>query len=70
VALTRAVLGLEPVISLDTLFYRRESERGWHFKPDEPGCTADTAAGGIPFIRELYERTGSEEKSVRRTVDF
>jgi hypothetical protein len=31
----------------------------------EPGCTPDTAAGGISFIRELYERQGSQEKSVR-----
>ena len=31
----------------------------------EPGCTPDTAAGGISLIRELYERQGSQEKSVR-----
>ena len=30
----------------------------------EPGCTPDTAAGGISFIRELYERQDSQEKSV------
>ena len=34
------------------------------FFQEEPGCTADTAAGGIRFVRELYERTGSQEKSV------
>jgi hypothetical protein len=39
--------------------------QGWMFYPEEEGCTEDTAAGGIKFIRELYEREGSSEKSVR-----
>jgi len=42
--------------------------QGWKFNPDEEGCTEDTAAGGITFIRELYEREGSAEKSVRLFV--
>lgn len=36
----------------------------------EPGCTADTATGGISFIRELYERQGSQEKSVWYPASF
>lgn len=38
--------------------------QGWQFKPDEPGCTADTV-NGFTFIRQLYEKVGSKEKSVR-----
>jgi glutathionyl-hydroquinone reductase len=65
-ALTRALLGLDDVISMDVLFYRRDAEKGWVFNPGEPGCTADTAAGGIGGIRELYAREGSSEKSVSK----
>lgn len=62
--LARALLGMQDSISTDVLYYRRDPDRGWQFKPDEPGCTADSAAGGIAFIRELYEREESQEKSV------
>ena len=55
---------MQDSISMDVLFYQRDPERGWQFKPDEPGCTADTAAGGLQFIRELYERQDSKGKSV------
>ena len=41
------------------------SPQGWKFNQEEEGCTEDTAAGGIKFIRDLYEREGSAEKSVR-----
>jgi hypothetical protein len=34
VALTRAVLGLEDAITMDVLFYRRDPDRGWQFKPE------------------------------------
>eukprot|EP00271_Cylindrocystis_brebissonii_P008494 TRINITY_DN22864_c0_g1_i1.p1 TRINITY_DN22864_c0_g1~~TRINITY_DN22864_c0_g1_i1.p1 ORF type:complete len:664 (+),score=79.26 TRINITY_DN22864_c0_g1_i1:103-2094(+) len=64
VALTRSVLGLEETISLDVVSYRRDPQRGWQFKPEIPGCTADTVNGGIGFIGELYQRMGSPEKSV------
>ncbi|GAQ81656.1 hypothetical protein KFL_000860280 [Klebsormidium nitens] len=62
--LTRALLGLHDVISMDVLFYRRDPDKGWVFNPGEPGCTPDTVAGGIGGIRELYARAGSAEKSV------
>ena len=55
---------MQDSISMDVLFYQRDPERGWQFKPDQPGCTADTAAGGLRFIQELYERQDSKEKSV------
>lgn len=63
VTLGRALLGLESAVSLDVLFYRRDPERGWQFRPEEPGCTPDTVHGAR-FIREIYEREASKEKSV------
>lgn len=27
------------------MYYRRDPERGWQFKPDEPGCTHETETG-------------------------
>jgi putative glutathione S-transferase len=63
--LGRAMLGLQDVISMDVLRFRRDPDRGWVFDPSEDGCGPDTAAGGITAIRDLYEREGSSEKSVR-----
>ncbi|KAK9859809.1 hypothetical protein WJX84_010324 [Apatococcus fuscideae] len=62
--ITRALLGLQDVVSMDVLFFTRDSERGWQFKTDEPGCNPDTAAGGIKYITELYQRESSQERSV------
>lgn len=62
-ALTRAILGLEDAISMDVAYYRRDPERGWQFRPEEPGCTEDSLFGAR-FVREIYEREGSTEKSV------
>ena len=55
---------MQDCVSMDVLFYQRDPDRGWQFKPEAPGSTPDTAAGGIRFIRELYERQDSQEKSV------
>lgn len=63
VALTRAVKGLEHVVSMDVLYYRRDPERGWQFNPEEPGCTKDSLYGHR-YIQQLYAREGSGEKSV------
>jgi len=63
VALTRAVKGLQDVVSMDVLWYRRDPERGWQFRPDEPGCTEDTVFG-FDYARQVYEREGSTERSV------
>ncbi|MEL6348441.1 MAG: glutathione S-transferase C-terminal domain-containing protein [Myxococcota bacterium] len=61
--LTRAILGLQDVISMDTLYFRRDPDRGWQFRPDIEGFDADSLHG-VRFVRELYERIGSTEKSV------
>lgn len=63
VALTRSLLHLDDVVSMDVLFYRRDPDRGWQFAPDEPGCTPDTVHGHR-YIQQLYERVGSKETSV------
>ena len=34
VAVTRGLKGLEAEISMDTLYYRRDAERGWQFRPE------------------------------------
>eukprot|EP00850_Spirogloea_muscicola_P015292 SM000116S24213 [mRNA] locus=s116:98365:101727:+ [translate_table: standard] len=62
--LTRALLGLQDVISMDVCWFKRDPERGWQFNPDEPGCTPETVNGGKKFVREIYELVGSTEKSV------
>ena len=61
--LARQLKGLHDVVSMDTLYYRRDPERGWQFRPDAEGCTPDTVHGNR-FIVELYERLGSAERSV------
>jgi len=63
VALTRGILGLEDVISVDTLFYRRHAERGWQFRPDVEGFGGDSV-NGVGDVLTLYERLGSSERSV------
>ena len=63
VALTRAVKGLDDDISVDKVFYRRDPDKGWQYRPDQPGFDADRLYGHR-FVRELYEREGSKEKSV------
>ncbi len=62
-ALARSLLGLTDVVSMDVLYWRRDPERGWQFRPDAPGCTPDTLFGSR-YLREIYERVGSREKSV------
>ena len=62
-ALARAVLGLQDAISMDVLYYRRDPDRGWQFRPDAPGCTTDRIHGAT-YLAEIYEAVGSREKSV------
>ena len=62
-ALTRKLKGLDNVVSMDVLYFRRDSERGWQFRPDEPGCTADTLYDH-QYIGEIYARDDSKESSV------
>lgn len=63
---TRALLGMHDTVSVDVLFYQRHPDKGWQFKPEAPGCSPDTVNGGFQFIRQLYEKLDSKEKSVSR----
>ena len=63
VALTRAILGLQDVISMDHVYYRRDPDRGWQFRPDIAGFDRDSLFGA-QFVTEIYERVGSTEKSL------
>jgi len=63
VALARSLKGLTDVVSMDVLFYRRDPDRGWQFRPEEEGCTADTLFGS-KYVQEIYARVESTEKSV------
>ncbi len=63
VALTRAIKGLEDTISVDRVYYRRDPDRGWQYRPDIAGFDADRLFGHR-FVRALYEREGSTERSV------
>ncbi len=63
VALTHGIKGLHDDVSIAWLHFRRHPEQGWQFRPDVDGFGADEVMG-IEFIRELYEREGSAEKSV------
>ncbi|MEM1029075.1 MAG: glutathione S-transferase C-terminal domain-containing protein [Myxococcota bacterium] len=68
VALTRALKGLEDVVTMDVLHYRRDPERGWTFRPEVPGCTEDSVFGAT-FVREIYAREQSTERSVPLLID-
>ena len=63
VALTRSMKGLQDVVSMDVLYYRRDPDRGWQFRPDIDGFGPDRLYG-VNYVRELYERIGSTESSV------
>jgi len=78
--MARAILGLEDVISVDVLFYRRDPDNGWQFLPDESelrqdeldnrGSLLDGKVATIDSINnhkyapEIYKMVGSKEKSV------
>ena len=63
VALTRSIKGLQGLISADKVYFRRDPDHGWMYRPDIEGFDADQLYGHR-FVRELYEREGSAEKSV------
>ncbi|WP_435349056.1 glutathione S-transferase family protein [Haloarchaeobius sp. HRN-SO-5] len=48
----RRLLGLEDVISMDTVDPYRDEE-GWQFTPEKDDCTADTV-NGSDYLREVY----------------
>ncbi|MFB6353579.1 MAG: glutathione S-transferase family protein [Halobacteriales archaeon] len=53
-ALTRRLLGLTDVVTMDVVDPVRDDE-GWRFTPDKDGCTADTV-NGADYLREVYAR--------------
>ncbi|GBG29028.1 Glutathione S-transferase omega-like 2 [Hondaea fermentalgiana] len=78
--MARAVLGLEDVISVDVLFYRRDEDHGWQFLPDEDGLrdfeierrkelldgqvSTEDSINGLSYAPEIYQMFGSKERSV------
>jgi len=55
-ALVRELKGLQGVISLDVLGYRRSDENEWIFRPEIEGCTVDSV-NGFSGINEIYHTT-------------
>jgi putative glutathione S-transferase len=56
--LTRALKGLEEVISVDVVDPVRV-DQGWEFAPEKPGCTPDTVHGS-DYLREVYRAADPE----------
>ncbi len=55
-ALTRELKGLQNVISMDVLGYRRSDDNEWIFRPEIDGCTIDTV-NGFSGINQIYRTT-------------
>ena len=51
-ALTRRLVGLTDVVTMDVVDPWREDE-GWEFTPEKDGCTADTV-NGADYLRDVY----------------
>lgn len=84
VLLARGILGLEDVIGVDTVFYRRHPERGWQFLPDDDDLRdyersqSDSLLSvvdkqdqtfGKRFVPDIYAEFGSKERSVPLLID-
>lgn len=84
VLLARGILGLEDVIGVDTVFYRRHTEKGWQFLPDDDDLRDYELAQkesllsvvaekdrtfGKQFVPEIYAEFGSQERSVPLLID-
>ncbi|XP_077990181.1 glutathionyl-hydroquinone reductase YqjG-like [Glandiceps talaboti] len=61
--LTRAIKGLQDVISMDVCWYRRDGDKGWMFNSEIPGCTEDTV-NGKKYIKEIYKMSDLVQSSV------
>lgn len=57
-ALTRRLLGLTDIVSMDVVDPIREDE-GWEFTPEKDGCTQDTV-NGTDYLREVYAKADPE----------
>ncbi len=55
-ALVRELKGLQGVISMDVLGYRRSDENEWIFRPEIEGCTVDSV-NGFSGMRQIYAIT-------------
>ena len=55
-ALTRELKGLQDVVSMDVLGYRRSDENEWILRPEIDGCTIDRVNGFIG-INQIYRTT-------------
>lgn len=58
-ALARELKGLQNVISMDVLGYRRSDNNEWIFRPEVDGCTVDTV-NGFSGINQIYHTTDPE----------
>lgn len=54
-ALVRELKGLQDVVSMDVLGYRRSDDDEWIFRPEIDGCTADSV-NGLSGMRMIYRR--------------
>ena len=55
-ALVRELKGLQDVVSMDVLGYRRSDDNEWIFRPEIEGCTVDTV-NGFSGINQIYATT-------------
>ncbi len=55
-ALVRELKGLQDVISMDVLGYRRSDDNEWIFRPEIDGCTID-GVNGFSGINQIYDTT-------------
>lgn len=62
-ALAHRLKQLESLVSVGTLYYRRDAERGWQFAPEVEGFEAD-ALYGHRYVTDYYRSVGSSETSV------
>ena len=64
VALTRAILGLTDIITMDICYWKRDGDKGWQFRPElDSECTADTV-NGKKYIKEIYALSNLKQTSV------
>jgi putative glutathione S-transferase len=60
-ALARELKGLQDVITMDVLGYRRSDDNEWIFRPEVDGCTADSV-NGFSGINAIYHTTDPDYK--------
>jgi len=65
-ALVRELKGLQDVVSMDVLGYRRSDNDEWIFRPEIEGCTTDSV-NGANGMRQIY-RTADPDYSGSATV--